>query len=377
MDSRSAHFRDWLADSCGYHFICCARAITPNQAIGLIGAYIDVVAATPYNRHGDLPMANTLSHYAQAAFSFLRSVMTQEFSIFSNKGPKPTLVPFIGDRIAQRRKWQKPRPKREPYTYSMLSTFNTQITSSETSHPHGFLRRHSLVFDTQCLGIFTGSRVSEYAQSKGAKSAISRVPCPQGSNPTSTSPSIAFMASDFVFLSSTGTIIPHWELFLSPSRAVQMQITFRHDKSGRNFAVRKYGRGRDWLCPITAATRLLYRASILGIPRNDPICAYRPPNCSTFRFLRDTEVTDTMRQIAVDTYPDPQHFLRVNLNRFASHSNRVTAAVALSQSGMTVDDIAQRLRWKPESVAFYLRESAQDIGDYTSNAIAGAQRNFC
>jgi predicted metalloenzyme YecM len=84
-----------------------------------------------------------------------------------------------------------------------------------------------------------------------------------------------------------------------------------------------------------------------------------------------------MRQIAVDTYPDPQHFLRVNLNRFASHSNRVTAAVALSQSGMTVDDIAQRLRWKPESVAFYLRESAQDIGDYTSNAIAGAQRNFC
>jgi hypothetical protein len=156
-----------------------------------------------------------------------------------------------------------------------------------------------------------------------------------------------------------------------------LQITFCHDKSGRNFAVRKFGRGKDWLCPIAAATRLLYRASLLGIPSNDPICAHRPLNSSTIRLLWDSDVTDTMRQIGIDTYPDPQHFLRVNINRIASHSNRVTAAVALSQSGMTVDDMAQRLRWKPESVAFYLCENAQDIGDYTRNAIAGAQRNFC
>ena len=83
-----------------------------------------------------------------------------------------------------------------------------------------------------------------------------------------------------------------------------------------------------------------------------------------------------MRRICFDTYPDPQHYLQQHINNIASHSNRVTAAVALSQSGMSIDEIAHRLRWKPESVAFYLRESARDIGFYTKNVIAGAQRDF-
>jgi hypothetical protein len=76
------------------------------------------------------------------------------------------------------------------------------------------------------------------------------------------------------------------------------------------------------------------------------------------------------------TYTDPAHFLRVNIKRFASHSNRVTAAVALSQTKMSHEEIAHRLRWKPQSVAFYLRESARDVEEFTANTIAGAQRDF-
>jgi hypothetical protein len=376
MDNRTAHFRDWLATSCGYTHLCCAKSITPPQAVGLIGAYIDHVAATPYNTAGDLPMANTLSHHAHAAFSFLQSVMTTSFSIYEMKGSKRVLVPFIGERISRRRKWQQPRPKREPYTFAMFATFYAAVRAQEQS-PDRFLHRHSLVFDTQCLGIFTGSRVSEYAQSKGPSTSVSRVPSITDADPTATTLPVAFVAQDFTFLSSAATIIPHQELFLAPHTAAQLHITFRHDKSGRNYSVRKYAKGADWLCPITAATRLLYRARLLAIPPHDPICAHRQPRTQAIRFLRDTDVTDIMRQVCLDTYPDRNHFLRLNLQRISSHSNRITAAVALHHANMSIDDIAQRLRWKPESVSFYLRETATDIGAYTKNAIIGAHRNFC
>lgn len=321
-------------------------------------------------------MSNTLAHHAQAAASFFHSTLTKPFSIYDAKSTKPTLVPYIGERIKHAKKWQQPREKREPYTYEMFKTFRNQIKHQELKDPASFMRCHSLVFDTQCLGLFTGSRVSEYAQSKGAKGKVSRVPPKPGQPPSECLP-IAFVAQDFVFLSKNGTIIPHKQLFSDGSTAEQVQITFRHDKSGRNFAVRKFGRGRKWLCPIKASIRLLYRAHLLQLGPLDPICAYKCHDSKVkHRFLRDTEVTDTMRRIVVDTYPDPSHFLRIHIHRIASHCNRVTAAVALSQSNMTIDEIAHRLRWKPESVVFYLRESVVDIGKYTANAIAGAQREF-
>lgn len=320
-------------------------------------------------------MGNTLAHHAQAAASFLKSILCTPFTIYDTKGSKLTLVPYIGERIKQCQKWQKPREKREPYTFSMFQTFRRQIRQAEKVNPTSFLGRHSLVFDTQCLGLFTGSRVSEYAQSKGAKDAVSRVP-PRLGQPKMECLPVAFVAQDFVFLSKQGTIVSHTDLFTNPSLAEQVQITFRHDKSGRNYAVRKFGKGKGWLCPILAASRLLYRAHLLHINAIDPICAYACPASATPRYLRDTHVTDAMRQIVIDTYPDPNHYLRININRIASHCNRVTAAVALSQTAMTIDEIAQRLRWKPESVAFYLRESARDIGRYTANAISGAQREF-
>jgi hypothetical protein len=79
-----------------------------------------------------------------------------------------------------------------------------------------------------------------------------------------------------------------------------------------------------------------------------------------------------MREIAVATYADPNHYLRVNVKRFSSHSNRITAAVALNQAKLDIDTIAQH-----ESVAHYLWETTQDIGEYTASAIIGSQRQFC
>jgi hypothetical protein len=183
-------------------------------------------------------MANTLSHHAQAASTFLRSVTIQPFSIYITGRSKPKLHPLIGNRIEQCQKWGKPRDKREPYTFEMLTTFHTQVLKATAADLRLFLDVQHLIFDTQCLGIFTGSRISKYTQSKGSATQISRVPV-AAKNSKVTPLAIAPLAQDFVFLSKSGTIIPHKELSLNPSAAHQLQITFRRDKSGRNHTVRK------------------------------------------------------------------------------------------------------------------------------------------
>jgi hypothetical protein len=119
--------------------------------VALIGTYVDHVTQTPIDKGGKLPMANTLSGHVQAALKFLLLVSKQPISIHTTLGNKPILAPFIAEKIAQRRKWQQPRPEREAYTFDMLSKFNSQVVKLETANPNSFLQCHSLVFNTQCL----------------------------------------------------------------------------------------------------------------------------------------------------------------------------------------------------------------------------------
>jgi hypothetical protein len=199
-----------------------------------------------------LPSTKEGSYLWPTPFRDTSLVSKQPISIHTPLSNKPILAPFIAEKIAQQRKWQQPRPKQEAYTFAMLSKFNSQVVKMETSNPNSFLQLHSLVFNTQCLGIFTGGRVSEYSQSKGKLTDVSCVPAPPGT-PTELIIPITFVAGDFVFLLDKGIKVPHSDLFRKPNLATQLLLTFRHDKSGRNYAVRKYGKGRDWLCPIKAA----------------------------------------------------------------------------------------------------------------------------
>jgi hypothetical protein len=374
MDNRAAYFRDWLKSANGYHYLCCAKRITQAQGILLIASFIDHLAITPYNKAGALRRSCTLSKFVTAAALFFDQILEEAFATHTYVGGKLVMDKKLAERIAFYKKWDTVKEKREPYTRDMFVTFYEQVVKREQMDPkHEFLGLHSLVFDTQILGIFTGSRVSEYAQ--GSRKQISRVPQRPGTTGPPALP-IAFVAADFTFLSAQGHIIPHVDVFANPDRPVQVNVLFRYDKSGRNFVVRKFGRGEAWFCPIAAARRILLRAHMLELSATDPICAYKPRNEEQYKWLLTSEVTATMRKICVDTYTDEEHYLRQAIMNFSSHSNRVTAAVALSQSGMSIDEIAQRLRWKPASVAYYLRESAKDIGFFTANTIAGAQRPF-
>ena len=79
-----------------------------------------------------------------------------------------------------------------------------------------------------------------------------------------------------------------------------------------------------------------------------------------------------MHTTVIGAYPDPKHYLRQNISRIVTHSNRVTAAVCLKQGGASNEEIAFRLQWKITSVPPYLRDCYQQVGVYLSQTIYGA-----
>ena len=79
-----------------------------------------------------------------------------------------------------------------------------------------------------------------------------------------------------------------------------------------------------------------------------------------------------MQQACKLAYPDPAHYLRIRIDRLMTHSLRVTAAVALHNAGVSLDDITFRLRWNSDAVRLYIRDCNRTIDELTSCAIAGA-----
>ena len=94
-----------------------------------------------------------------------------------------------------------------------------------------------------------------------------------------------------------------------------------------------------------------------------------------YRYLRSTEhMGKTMREIIMLAFPNPAHYLRLRPHLVVPHCNRVTAAVALYNMGWSFPEIAYRLRWQPDSVMHYIRESPYKVGKATGDALVGAFR---
>ena len=137
--------------------------------------------------------------------------------------------------------------------------------------------------------------------------------------------------------------------------------------------IRKFEATSDSILnPLDAAISILRRADMLHVPINEPMGIYAANGTTTFLFLRDYHITPILRQMCRLAYPDPQHYLRVHIERLVPHSNRVTAAVCLKMGGATDEDIAFRLRWNIASAPTYLHECFQELGPIMTSTLQGA-----
>jgi hypothetical protein len=377
-DSRARHFASWLCTK-GYDQQS-ARGITDGLALDLIGAYLSWVKAgnsLPSNGTGPLS-EQSLRNYVNAAAQCV-TVLTEQPCIvldpttFQQK--RVHMHPYIREQLAQRAAWSQPKKKKEPYTLDMFLALAGFLQSLRDA-TEAFLTVEHAVFDWTRLGLFTGSRVSEYAQTR-LKAGIQYNTIPQipDAGIWAGQP-LAFIRADFTFYSDSHAIVPLSDIVQSHrlQRIVDVHIRFRFDKSPTNFSVRKFRTTNDpILDPVAAAVSCIHRADLLDIKEWEPIGVYYSSRRGS-RFLRDYNVSKVMRQACMWAYPNPTHYMRVNIQSIVPHSNRITAAVSLKLGGASDEEIAFRLRWHVSSVPTYLRECFQQVGTLIQQTLEGAYR---
>ena len=345
--------------------------------IDLLGAYL-VEVKQGKNLSGAHLTGQSLRNYVKAAadcFSILLGSKLNIYNLDTLAQKRVYLHPYLHELITQRAVWTKPKTRKEPYTYRMLVTQARHLTKRSSDPMRTYLSKPYAVWDWARLGIFTGSRLSEYAQSGLRKN--QRFHCIPVNAETGFwgGKPIAFIRADFEFYDALARLIPHSAVSRRHKlREVQtVHVRFRYDKGAENFSTRKFSQSNDSvLDPVDAIVSILHRATLLSVPQWEPVGVYGTPTSSTTYFLRDSHVRDELRAMCVRTYPDPNHYLRLHIDRIVPHSNRVTAAVCLHMGGASIDDIAFRLRWHVSSVPTYLRECFQDVGAVMEQAVTGA-----
>jgi hypothetical protein len=379
MEARARSFTQWLG-KLGFDDDSLSRWDHATAA-AMVSTFTHYIANhgnenSSHSKRSATLSAQTLIGYARAAECWCAVVLQLDISndpnSVSNQG---ALHPFILELASQRRAWQTPRDKKEAITLAMLEKRQELVLAEWNKNQASFLSRPSAVHAFVCLGLFTGSRVGEYGQTKSKRGHFNTIPISADAGDWAGMP-IAFIRSDFTFWSENGKEIAQTNLERVRKEANEVYIRFRYDKSLNNFTIRKFKRtGHDFLCPVLASAIIILRANMLKVPSNHPIGAFRLKSKESGHvFISNTDVTDELRETCKKTYPDPEHYMHLNHSRIMAHSIRVTAAVALHNAGQSYETIAFRLRWSVQSVQHYIRESCQHIGDLADAVLMGAGR---
>jgi len=376
IDSRATHFAAWLG-RVGYDDRT-VRLISHTEASMLLEGYLHVLATEASSRlrsSKSTLQGSTLLLYLKAAALWLHTELGVTVHIVCPNTQK--ILPPFRDPIAQAFKWGSPQAKREPYTHQMLRTFYTQARDRVRQNPSQHLSRFVAVFDWIRLSLFMGSRGSEYCQTSTRRHSFSKVATDAAAGAHAGEP-IAFILSDFRFLTDTELIVTPLDGLLNPALVKELQICFRFDKSPINGHWRKFRRtGHHYLCPVLAGLSIVQRYTQLRVPHNEPLGVYQwtpTTKCDrTYTFLRADEVIRIMRDLVTVAHPNPSHYLCQpdRLRCIDCHSARVTACVALSEGNATVEQIAHKLRWNVESVKHYMRDCSRTVGASTAKVIQG------
>jgi hypothetical protein len=153
---------------------------------------------------------------------------------------------------------------------------------------------------------------------------------------------LAFVLADFTFYMHHHEIVSLSQLISSHRQklVVSVHIRFRFNKSPTNFSVRKFQTTKDKILdPVAAAVSCIHQADLLQVAAWEPIGVYKSLQKGTC-FLRDYNVSTVMQKTCVMAYPNPSHYMRVNIQSIVPHSNRITAAVSLKLGEASDEEIA-------------------------------------
>src|SRR6056300_648736 len=256
FDTQAKEFVDWCELLCfTEHSI---RELTDAQCIDVLGTYLlHVGAGWNCLKKTDLS-SQSMRNYVKAAHGVLEVWLDRKISIYdpSTMGKLPRYHPFLAQQLSDRRAWTRKKPQKLPLTRAMYEALAAHLAQFGVSLDC-FLGDVYAVYDWLWLGVFTGFRVSEYAQAKVSKGcqflAIPSnydVPEDQRGKP------LAFISSDFTFFTTDLHEIPHPQVMVSHRKGLvqYVQLCWRFDKSANNFVIRRYASIPDVIFnPVDAA----------------------------------------------------------------------------------------------------------------------------
>ena len=164
-------------------------------------------------------------------------------------------------------------------------------------------------------------------------------------------------------------------------RAHYVRITWRYQKNGDHGQDITFARDlkNPEFCPVETALVIVARAVRLGVPKQEPIAVYKTID-GRRNFITDTDANAPLRLAAHKVLGIPQG--DPELDRWSTHSIRVTAANLLHRQKFSDSYIQNRLRWKKDAFKLYLRNTFYTADQYTlyiseSNLPPEHERQIC
>lgn len=325
---------------------------------------------------------NTARGYIRSAGDWLKTEIHKEVPLFTNKGgtkKQEQLDPYLRELLAQRAVHSAPKGQKEPMTSAMLATMEIMAAEASRSR-YGIFSRDAVLYDFTRVGVYTGSRVGEYGIGRAPRGTPPDgwIPIPDSRDVPAEwrGRPIVFLPEDFELFNEQYVSVDHCQSMRTPQDAVFVHVRFRYDKSTKNFVYRKFRRVDGRLCIVKAVLSILrrhYSSPRDKYGRDTPLGMFIGANGRQYS-IRGSHMQDFMQRACKRAYPNPKHYLRMNIDRLMSHSMRVTAAVLLYNAGVPIDVIAFRLRWSSDAVKLYIREAASMTATLSESAFAGA---FC
>jgi hypothetical protein len=271
------YFTAWLA--IGGYDLDAAKVINPADFIVILGAYLSETKVGRNLKDLSALTGKTLCSYIKGAATVLHLLTGHPCSYFDAvrlHKQRPALHPYLVEYLSQCVAWRAPKPKKEPFTLPLSDALKRHLTEKSGSAKRlpTFLLQEYACYDWTRLGLFTGSRISEYGQAKippGARYAT--VPSTQDAGIWAGT-SVAFIESDFTFYDSQARLLPAETCLLldAVDRIEKVHVRFRLDKSRDNLTIRKYIRQPSApFDPVIACVKILRRANHLAIPKHEPL----------------------------------------------------------------------------------------------------------
>ena len=118
-------------------------------------------------------------------------------------------------------------------------------------------------------------------------------------------------------------------------------------------------------CPVRAAFRIVQRARLLLVPKEEPVAVYHQHSVNKRYFITDNQVASFFKKAAMAVFN--LHKTDPELTKYSTHSIRVTAANVLHRANLSDSFIQMRLRWKSDTFLNYLRNTFYAASKHTKS----------